>query len=213
MSRALSWNLENSSNVACQRCFDCLNEHQAVKPGVKADWDDSSEDDDSDEDSDGGVTNNYESLVRTGVLPYIVLNADILHQASDIDGVSASMQMLTAQNLEYHAGSEHPRAQPSVEDTEISSVASNKDKMPAHDTASTNVSAWNTYAKANSKRPTEFTGYDPSGVAHRQIRAPSTVASDDYRSRAPRASKFAKVKVRNTGELPHHQPLKSDSWI
>lgn len=123
------------------------------------------------------------------------------------------MQMLTTQNLEYHAGSEHARAEPSVEDTELSSVVSSKDKMPAYDTASTNVSAWNTYAKANSKRPTEFTAYDPSGVAHRQVRAPSTVASDDYRSRAPRASKFAKVKVRNAGELPHHKRLESDPWI
>lgn len=112
--------------------------------------------------------------------------------------------MLTAKNLENHDGSEHAaNPEASVVDTEQSSVVSNKDKMPALSGVNTNVSAWNNYAKANSKRPTEFTGYDPSGVAHRQIRPPSTVASEDYRSsRVPRAPKFAKDKVCDARNSP-----------
>lgn len=195
--------MERFSNLTYQRCYDCLNDHLATKPGVRNDWEDSSEDEDSDDLSDGEFTNNYESQVRTKSLDCIVLSADALYQASEIDGVTNGMQMLTAQNLEHHDGSEHANPDASVVDTEQSSVVSNKDKMPALSGVDTNVSAWNNYAKANSKRPTEFTGYDPSGVAHRQFRSPSTVASDDYRSsRVPRASKFAKVKVCDARNSP-----------
>lgn len=125
------------------------------------------------------------------------------------------MQKLTAQNLEYHGGSQDLKAEPSVDNTELSSVVSNKDKMPARSTAKNpDVSAWNNYAKANSKRVTEYTGFDSAGVAHHRVHPPSTVASDDYTSsRAPRASRFAKVKVRNALELPHALPLKSDRCI
>lgn len=136
-----------------------------------------------------------------------------------MDGNTASMQRLTTQNLEYHGGSEGPKADPSVDETEQSSVTTsvvgNKDKMPARSTANNpDINAWNTYAKANSKRPTEFTGYDSAGVAHRQVRAPSTIASDDYRSgRAPRGSGFAKVKVCIALELPYHMPMRPDSCI
>lgn len=160
---------------------------------------DSSEDEDS-EDSDG-VTNNYES-VRTSILPYVVLNADVRYQtygqtASEMDGISSGMARLTSKNLEHHGGSEYGKADAGVEDTEISSVVSSKEKMPARSTANNpDISNWNSYAKANSRRPTEYTAYDSAGVPHRQTRAPSTVASDDYApSRVPRSSKFAKVRV------------------
>lgn len=179
----------------------------ATRPGIKNEWEDSTDDDDSDYDSDG-LTNNYESQVRTSSLSCIIRHADLLDQASDIDGVTASMQMLTAQNLEYHASSDHPKTEASVGETEISSVVSNKDKMPARSTAG-NTTAWNTYAKANSKRATEFTGYDSAGVAHRQVRAPSTVASDDYRSpRAPWDMKYGKGKVCNALQVSHHKPVR-----
>ena len=76
--------------------------------------------------------------------------------------------------------------------------------MPARGMANhPDEGSWNNYAKASSKGPTEFIGYDPAGVAHRQVLAPSTVASDDYASGAPRSSKFAKVKVCNALELPY----------
>ena len=125
------------------------------------------------------------------------------------------MQKLTAQNLEYHGGSQDLKAEPSVGSTELSSAVSNKDKMPARSTANNrDVSAWNNYAKANSKRVTEYTGFDSAGVAHHLVRSPSTVASDDYKpSKAPRASKFAKVKVCDAPELPHLMPMKSDLCI
>lgn len=162
----------------------------------------SSEDEDS-EDSDG-ITNNYES-VRSSFLLYIVLNADVLYQtygqtASEVDGITSGMARLTSRNLEHHGGSEYGKADAGVEDTEISSVVSNKEKTPSRSTANNpDVSNWNSYAKANSRRPTEYTAYDSAGVAHRQVRAPSTVASDDYASsRVPRSSKFAKVKVCHT---------------
>ncbi|MCJ1465331.1 hypothetical protein MMC07_003949 [Pseudocyphellaria aurata] len=194
------------------RCYECLNQTLATRPGIKNEWEDSSDDDDSEYDSDE-VTNIYESQVRTISLPYIILHADLPDQASDIDGVTASMQMLTAQNLEYHAGSDHPKTEASVGETKISSVVSNKDKMPARSTPGT-TNAWNTYAQANSKRATEFTGYDSAGVAHRRVRAPSTVASDDYRSaRAPWDSKYGKAKVCNALQVSHHKPVKSHPCI
>lgn len=125
------------------------------------------------------------------------------------------MQKLTAQNLEYHGASQDLKAEPSVDSTELSSVVSNKDKMPARSTANNrDVGAWNSYAKANSKRVTEYTGFDSAGVAHHRVRSPSTVASDDYKSsKAPGGSKFARVKVCNALELPHLMPMKSDLCI
>ncbi|MCJ1270565.1 hypothetical protein MMC22_010462 [Lobaria immixta] len=167
------------------RCYVCLNDHLTTKPGLKDDWMYSSEDEDS-EDSDG-ITNNYESTYG--------------QTASELDGITSGMARLTSRNLEHHGGSEHGKADAGVEDTEISSVVSNKEKTPSHSTANNpDVSNWNSYAKANSRRPTEYTAYDSAGVAHRQVRAPSTVASDDYASsRVPRSSKFAKVKSTEGG--------------
>lgn len=132
-----------------------------------------------------------------------------------MDGVAASMQKLTAKNLEYHGGSQNPNAEPSVDDTELSSVVSNKNKTPARSTANNpNVSGWDNYAKANSKHFTEYTGYDSTGVAHQRVRPPSTVDSEEYRSsRASGFSKFGKNKVCNALEFPRPPPMNPDLCI
>ena len=103
-----------------------------------------------------------------------------------------------------------PKASASEPDTEQLSIVG-KEKGPAR--ASENnpyVNRWN-YAKANSKRPTEFTAYDSTGTAHQRVRAPSTAASDEWGSvRTPRSSNFAKVKVCDRDSLPFF-PMLSES--
>lgn len=115
------------------------------------------------------------------------------------------MQRLTTQNLEHIGGSEGPKRIESEAYSGASSVASTRDRMPAYSTENNPaVKNWATYARANSKRPTEYTGYDAAGDAHRQFRAPSTTASvDDGSSRAPRDSNAGRGKASDTFVLHH----------
>ena len=107
------------------------------------------------------------------------------------------MQRLTTQNLENMGGSQGPKPTESVAYTGAYSVASTKEKMPARGVEnSPAVNNWTTYARANSKRPTEYTAYDAAGAAHRQVRVPSTTASGDYGSfREPRDTNAGKGKA------------------
>lgn len=96
------------------------------------------------------------------------------------------MQRLTTENLQAHYGDDMPKAGAATE-SEYLGPTSKKDKGPARQENPADVDGWQTYshrnAKANGQTPIAFTGFDAQGAAHRQTRAPSTIASDDFSTR------------------------------
>lgn len=144
-------------------------------------------DDDSD-DSTNMLTNNYETVVSnrfptSGIVSAEILHQDSWHPGSDVTGLEAGMQRLTTENLQAQYGDDMPKAGAATESEYLGPI-SKKDKAPAYQENPADVDGWQTYshrnAKAHGQTPIAFTGFDPQGAAHRQTRAPSTIASEDF---------------------------------
>jgi hypothetical protein len=174
------------------RCLECVNDHLATRAVQKEDWEgySSAEDEDDTEYGSEGGSNPYESY-------------DATYTASDVDGVSSSMNKLTMQNLGNLAGPGDHNHAASEAFSGIESERGTKGNVPARSTENNpDGSVWREYANvnaksANAKTGTEYTGWDSRGNAFQRVRAPSTVMSDEYgfnSARAPRSSGFAKVK-------------------
>lgn len=174
--------------------------------------------DDSD-DSANMLTNNYDTNVSTKFPISGLVTAEILHQeswhpGSDVVGLEAGMQRLTTENLQAQYGDDMPKAGAATE-SEYLGPTSKKDKGPARQENPADVDGWQTYshrnAKAHGQTPIAFTGFDPQGAPHRQTRAPSTVASDDFSTRQSnqnsRYSGYNKTPAKKVRYLyPHSKP-------
>lgn len=93
------------------------------------------------------------------------------------------MQRLTTENLQAHFGVDMPKAG-TVTESEYLGPTSKKDKGSARQEHHEHLDGWQLYSETNAKAhgltPIEFTGFDHQGAAHRQNRAPSTIASEDF---------------------------------
>ncbi|KAL8731077.1 MAG: hypothetical protein Q9181_004435 [Wetmoreana brouardii] len=153
------------------RCILCLHE-QAEESWAHTDLaGGESDDEDSDDDS----------YAETATNPYT--NASY----QDEPEVHAATSALKQVNL-----SQHDKAYGAADKHKGSTVASQSDLLGSYsDEESKGASfnkgkgkakenEWQTFAsKGSGKKPIEFTGYDSTGGAHRQVRAPSTVCSED----------------------------------
>lgn len=108
------------------------------------------------------------------------------------------------QNLGHLAGPGDKNRAASEVFTGLESDRGTRDNVPARSTDNNpDGSVWREYANLNGKSTTgkagtDFTAWDSRGNAFQRVRAPSTVASDEYgfgSSKPLRSSGFAKVKV------------------
>ncbi|KAL8700379.1 MAG: hypothetical protein Q9201_005481 [Fulgogasparrea decipioides] len=153
------------------RCILCLHE-QAEDSWAHTDLaGGESDDEDSDDDS----------YAETATNPYT--NASY----QDEPEVNAATSALKEVNLSQHdkaygAAGQHKGSTTvsrsnllgSYSDEESKGASFNKGKSKGKE------NEWQTFAlKGSGKKPIEFTGYDSKGDAHRQVRAPSSVCSED----------------------------------
>ncbi|KAL8969639.1 MAG: hypothetical protein Q9183_001906 [Haloplaca sp. 2 TL-2023] len=160
------------------RCILCLHEqseevwaHSAVG-NREPDAGSSDSDDDSDNDYgyDDTTTNAYSSASYRD-------NADLHHATSALDAVNLSKHDKT------YGASEQPKGKTVATQSDLLGSYSDDDST---DTAwgkgkgKAKENDWQSFAsKKSRKQNSQFTGFDSQGGAHRQVRAPSTVFSND----------------------------------
>lgn len=167
---------------------------------------DQSEDDDSEEDVySRTVTNPYEDVSQRTAACWVTLTCQGSYQ--DGHGVASISSGLKEVNLAAHNNAFGQSAAnkgstivsesdllKSYSDEEFAGGYSGKGK------GKEKAQGWQTFAsEKDGKQAKEFVGYDSKGGAHRQVRSPSAVASDDsieIVTNAPRGrSRYSHAKV------------------